>query len=94
MVAAVRQGQSLRAVARVFHVSPATVLLWFRHADGQRLDRVDWSDRPHTPIHTQRTADAIEDLVLQLRRQLRQDSSNSRRALNSLKRRVLREPFS
>jgi hypothetical protein len=74
MVAAVRQGQSLRAVARVFHVSPATVLLWFRHADGQRLDRVDWSDRPHTPIHTQRTADAIEDLVLQLRRQLRQDS--------------------
>jgi transposase len=74
MVAAVRQGQSLRAVASDFGVSPATVLHWVRHAVGQRLDRVDWSDRPHTPNKTQRTADAIEDLVLQLRRELRQDS--------------------
>jgi len=74
MVAAVRQRQSLRAVARYFGVSPATVLHWARHAQGQRLDRVDWSDRPHTPHQTQRTADSIEDLVLQLRRELRQDS--------------------
>jgi putative transposase len=74
MVAAVRQGQSLRAVAHDFRVSPATVLHWVRHAVGQRLDRVDWSDRPHTPHKTQRTADTIEDLVLQLRRELRQES--------------------
>ena len=74
MVAAVRQGQSLRAVARDFDVSPTTVMHWFHHAEGQRLDRVDWADRPHTPQHTQRTAEAIEDLVLQLRQQLRQDS--------------------
>ena len=34
MVAAVRQGQSLRAVAHDFRVSPATVLHWVRHAKG------------------------------------------------------------
>jgi hypothetical protein len=35
---------------------------------------VDWSDRPHTPHHTQRTDGRIEDLVLQLRQELRQHS--------------------
>src|SRR5262245_24073213 len=74
MVAAVRQGQSLRRVALDFGVSPATVLHWVRHAAGQRLDRVDWSDRPHTPHHTQRTEAALEDLVLQLREELRRHS--------------------
>ena len=74
MVAAVRRGHSLRQVAGDFGVSAATVLHWVRHAKGQRLDRVDWSDRPHTPHQTQRTADPIEDLILQLRRELRQDS--------------------
>src|SRR4051794_38870011 len=67
MVAAVRRGQSLREVADDYRVSPATVLRWVRHAEGQRLDRVDWSDRPHTPHKTRRTALAIEDLVLELR---------------------------
>src|SRR5438045_7458664 len=74
MVAAVRRRCSLRQVARDFDVSPATVLRWVRHAQGQRLDRVDWSDQPHTPHKTQRTDAALEDLVLQLRRELRQDS--------------------
>jgi len=74
MVAAVRQGQSLRSVALAFGVSPATVLHWVRHAGGQRLDRVDWCDRPHTPHHTQRTEAVIEDLVLQLREELRRHS--------------------
>jgi len=74
MVAAVRQGQSLRSVALAFGVSPATVLHWVRHAAGQRLDRVDWSDRPHTPHHTQRTEAALENLVLQLREELRRHS--------------------
>jgi transposase len=74
MVTAVRRGSSLRQVAHDFGVSPATVLHWVNHAKGQRLDRVDWSDRPHTPHKTRRTADAIEDQILQLRRELRQDS--------------------
>jgi putative transposase len=74
MVAAVRGGRSLRRVACDFGVSPATVLHWVRRAHGQRLDRVDWSDRPHTPQHRQRTDADVEDLVLQLRAELRQHS--------------------
>jgi putative transposase len=74
MVAAVRQGQSLHAVARDFCVSPATVLHWVRHAHGRRLDRVDWTDQPHTPHTTQRIPAEVEDLILQLRRELRHNS--------------------
>jgi putative transposase len=70
MVAAVRQGQSLRAVARQFAVSVATVAYWVQRAYGQRLDRVDWQDRSHTPRTTRRTEISMEDLVLQTRRDL------------------------
>jgi hypothetical protein len=55
-------------------VSPATVNRWVRHAHGQRLDRVDWSDRSSVPHTTQRTDSAIEDLVLEVRRQLQAES--------------------
>ena len=48
MVAAVRQGQSLRAVAAQFGVGVATVALWVQRAKGQRLDRVRHS-RPAAP---------------------------------------------
>jgi transposase len=74
MVAAVRRGRSLRQVARDFRVSPATVLLWVRRAHGQRLDRVAWGDQPHVPKKTRRTAADLEDLVLDVRQQLRRDS--------------------
>jgi len=39
------------------------------------LDRVDWADRPPVPVHTQRTATAIEDLILDLRVELKQESA-------------------
>src|SRR5262249_33851597 len=74
MVAAVRRGATARAVARRFGVSTRTALYWAERARGQRLDRVDWADRPRAPPHTRRTAAAMEDLVLQLRRQPGQDS--------------------
>jgi transposase len=74
MVAAVRRGSSLHQVALQFRVSPATVLRWVRRAHGQRLDRVDWTDRPTTPHHTRRTAADLEALVLQVRQDLRQHS--------------------
>src|SRR3954467_7131479 len=67
MVAAVRGGQSLRAVARLFAVGVATVAHWVERAKGQRLDRVDWSDRPRAPHKTRRTDTSLEDLVLQAR---------------------------
>jgi hypothetical protein len=70
MVAAVRGGRSLRAVARQFAVGVATVTLWVERACGQRLDRMDWSDRPSVPHTTQRTDSSIEDLVLATRKEL------------------------
>jgi putative transposase len=74
MVAAVRQHQSIRAVARHFGVSTSTVRYWVERAKGQRLDRVDWQDRSRAPHLTQRTDAEVEELVLRLRRELRQDS--------------------
>jgi putative transposase len=74
MVAAVRQRQSIRAVARRSGVSTSTVLYWVERAKGQRLDRVDWQDRSRAPHHTQRTDAELEEQVLRLRRQLRKDS--------------------
>ena len=70
MVAAVRRGQSLRAVARRFGVGVATVTLWVERARGQRLDRVDWSDRSSVPHRTQRIDSSTEDLILTVRKEL------------------------
>jgi hypothetical protein len=72
MVAAVRGGQSLRAVARAFAVGLSTVAYWVERAKGQRLDRVDWSDQSRAPHKTRRTATALEDLVVQTRGELAQ----------------------
>jgi putative transposase len=74
MVQAVRSGRSQHQVAREFGVSPGTVNRWVRHAGGQRLDRVDWSDRSRSPHTTQRTEAVTEDLVLEVRRQLQAES--------------------
>ena len=74
MVAAVRQHQTIRAVARRFGVSTSTVLYWVERAKGQRLDRVDWHDRSRVPHHTRRTEVRLEDEVLHVRRQLQKDS--------------------
>jgi putative transposase len=72
MVTAVRRGQSLRVVAGRFGVAIATVAHWVERAQGQRLDRVDWSDRSHAPHQPRRTDTAVEELVLQTRRALAQ----------------------
>src|SRR5215471_15286652 len=76
MVEAVRRGQSQQQVARDFGVSPGTVNRWVRHAQGQRLDRVDWSDRPRVPYTIQRTEAGIEDLVLEVRHQVQVESDS------------------
>jgi Homeodomain-like domain len=74
MVEAVRRGRSQQQVARDFGVSPATVNRWVRLAHGQRLDRVDWSDRSPIPHTTRRTDSALEDLVLEVRGHLQAES--------------------
>jgi transposase-like protein len=70
MVAAARAGQTMRAVARRFGVGVATVASWVGRAKGQRLDRVDWSDRASAPHQTRRTDLLLEDRVLQARSDL------------------------
>jgi len=75
MVEAVRAGDSLHEVAAQFGVALATVQRWVARAAYQRLDRVDWNDRPcglPTPIN--RTPPEMEDLVLTIRQQLRDTS--------------------
>jgi hypothetical protein len=72
MVAMVRRGATLRQVARRFEVDHATVALWVRRAEGQRLDRVDWADLPPgPPAGHGRAPDAVETAVLEVRRELR-----------------------
>jgi transposase len=62
MVAAVRAGASLRHVADCFGVALATVQRWMARAGHQRLDRVDWADRPcGLPTPVNRTERHLED---------------------------------
>ncbi len=70
MVVAFRRGASLRAVARRFGVGVATVHLWVQRAAHQRLDRVEWTDRPSLRHRTSRTEALLEDRVLTLRSDL------------------------
>ena len=67
MVAAVRGGQSLRAVAKEFGVGVATVAHWVGRAKGRRLDRVDFSDRSCAPHKTRRTDTSVEELIVRTR---------------------------
>jgi hypothetical protein len=53
-------------------VGVATVAHWVERAKGQRLDRVDWSDRSRAPHKTRRTDSSLEDLVLKVRSDLAQ----------------------
>lgn len=75
MVAAVRGGAAMRAVARQCHMSLSTVQWWVRRAAGERLDRVDWEDHPTgcRPA-VNRLAVETEELVLRLRRELKATS--------------------
>jgi transposase len=75
MVAAVRRGTPMREVARRFGVALSTVQFWVSRAGRQRLDRVDWADRPDGPrLPANRSARELEDLVLTLRTELKAHS--------------------
>lgn len=74
MVEAVRAGASQRAVALRFGVGLGTVQLWLKRATARSLDQVDWTDRPPVAGHVHRTAVELEDLVLDIRLILRDES--------------------
>ena len=75
MVEQVRSGVGMREVARVCGVSLSVVQRWVGRADGQRLDRVDWSSQPTSGARpSNRASPQIEALVLTLREQLAKTS--------------------
>ena len=74
MAFAVRQGVSIREVARRYCCGVATVHLWLRRAKDRPLGEINWNDRPSLPHKIQRTDRTIENLVLTLRRELRETS--------------------
>ncbi len=75
MVHAVRAGATVRAVATTFAVSIGQVAFWVARAAGQRLDRVDFSDRTAGSVTGwNRTSEAMEERILKLRKVLREQS--------------------
>jgi hypothetical protein len=75
MIAAVRRGKSLRAVARSCHVSATTVKRWVDRARGKRLDRISFSDLSSAPLRiANRVSSATEQMVLSLRKELKEQS--------------------
>ena len=74
MVRAIRQGKSQRQVAREFGISRSTVQYWCGRAFGKRLDRVEWETQPPIPHRTTRTSCDMEDRILAVRKELREDS--------------------
>ncbi len=76
MVSQVRRGVPLRAVAKACGVSLRTVQVWVARAGGERLDRVDWSDRPRGGRRAaQATSSSVKDLILEVRRRLKTSSA-------------------
>lgn len=75
MVGAVRAGSTLRSVSAKFGVSIGQVAFWVSRAAGQRLDRVDFSDRaPGCASGWNRTSERAEQGILKLRKVLREQS--------------------
>ncbi|MGI8657660.1 MAG: hypothetical protein ACR2K4_02670 [Candidatus Limnocylindria bacterium] len=92
MVAAVRAGFSQRRVAREHGVGLATVQLWLTRAGDRRLDRVDWSDRPSAPRRPTRTEPELEERILALRRELREESALGEYGAAAIRRALLDQP--
>jgi hypothetical protein len=74
MVVQVRAGKSMRSVAREHQISLSTVQWWMRRAADLPLERVDWRTHPSIATKIRRTDATIEDLVVSLRRELKETS--------------------
>ena len=73
MVAAVRSGQTQRAVARRFGVGLGHLQYWLARTHGQKLAAVDWTDQSTAPRQQGRqTKVTLQRRVLSLRQELRQ----------------------
>ena len=90
MVAAVREGQSLRRVAHQFGLSLATVQFWVQRAADKPLDHVDWEDGSHAPHQQARqTAADVQGRILTLRQELVQHSDLGEHGAQAIRNRLL-----
>ncbi len=90
MVMGVRQGESIRSVARRFGVALSTVQFWRQRAGDQRLERVDWSDRPCGPRNApHRVAPQTEDLILSTRQVLKKTSDLGEYGAQAIRRQLI-----
>jgi len=93
MVSQVRRGTAMRAVAKACGVSLRTVQVWVARAGDERLDRVDWSDRPRGGRRaTQATSSSVEDLILKVRRQLQTISALGEFGAAAIRRELVEHP--
>lgn len=75
MVESVRRGVPMRAVAREHRVSLSTVQRWVSRTSEVRLDRASWEDRlSGCRPAANRVSAELEELVLRLRRTLKETS--------------------
>jgi hypothetical protein len=65
----------MRAAAVKFGVDESTVRLWTERAGDERLDRVDFTSRLSAPTRTLRVSADVEALILDIRRELRDQSA-------------------
>lgn len=94
MVAEVRRGLSLRAVARQFGVRLAAVQHWVKRAGDERLDRVVWSDRPRgCRSAPNRTSPRMEERIVEIRRVLRDHSALGECGPEAIRQELLRRRF-
>jgi transposase-like protein len=75
IVSAARKGESIRTIARRFNIGLATAHLWIHRAGKRRLNRVDWNNHAPVAHFTCRSSKEIEDLVLTIRRELKESSA-------------------
>ncbi len=82
----------MRSVARQFGFSLLTVQRWVQRAQDSRLDRVEWHNRPAGPHRAaNRVARAMEDLILNLRQQLRDHSDLGEFGAAAIRRELLQQ---
>lgn len=75
MVAQVREGVGLRAVAREWGVTLSTVQRWVTRAGEVPLEEVDWTDRPAgCRTSPRRSQSRVEERVLKVRKSLKTQS--------------------
>ena len=74
MISEIRHGASQRQVAKKYGYSLSTVQYWIKRTEGQRLNRINWNDRPPIAKKINSTSQVIENKILDIRKELAEKS--------------------